>query len=324
MNVYTKPFVSPHDLIHNHLTPKGIIFSAPYGVAEAEEYLSRINWYRFKSYLHPFLVTGTKKYIPGTTFSQGVELYYFDCELRELCNKYILRIEVKAKTILDQIITSFTNDPFWYLCDDYFKDTENLPRLRQKIAGDLSYSRMEFAKYYKANYISPKESWRTSPPFWLAMELMSFDTFVKFANAVDSNKFMYSGKNKLGDVAKQMSAKNYREMISWLLAIKELRNRASHNARTWNSNYRLPSGFVDNKNALVTDSYLTIPPVKKNKIYLILATIKLITDNLIKQRNQFSTELQELLKKYHNHSYILSGMGFPANWTSDPLWNPKN
>lgn len=85
-------------------------------------------------------------------------------------------------------------------------------------------------------------------------------------------------------------------MISWLLAIKELRNRASHNARTWNSNYRLPSGFVDNKNALVTDSYLTIPPVKKNKIYLILATIKLITDNLIKQRNQFSTELQELLK----------------------------
>ncbi|HBE5497266.1 TPA: Abi family protein, partial [Escherichia coli] len=228
MNVYTKPFVSPHDLIHNHLTPKGIIFSAPYGVAEAEEYLSRINWYRFKSYLHPFLVTGTKKYIPGTTFSQGVELYYFDCELRELCNKYILRIEVKAKTILDQIITSFTNDPFWYLCDDYFKDTENLPRLRQKIAGDLSYSRMEFAKYYKANYISPKESWRTSPPFWLAMELMSFDTFVKFANAVDSNKFMYSGKNKLGDAAKQMSAKNYREMISWLLAIKELRNRASH------------------------------------------------------------------------------------------------
>lgn len=320
MNVYTKPFVSPHDLIHTHLRSKGITFSAPYGVAEAEEYLTRINWYRFKSYLHPFLVAGTKNYAPGTTFSQGVELYYFDCELRELCNKYILRIEVKAKTILDQIITSFTNDPFWYLSDDYFKNTEKLPILRKKITDDLFYSKMEFAQYYKSNYISTKESWRAAPPFWLAMELMSFDSFVKFADAVDSNKFMYKGVNKIGDAAIKMNAKNYRELISWLLSIKELRNKASHNSRTWNSNYRLPSGFVDNNNALVPGSYLAIPPSKKNKIYSILATIKLISDNLIKPQNHFSAELQSLINKYHNRGYILSGMGFPANWTSDPLW----
>ncbi|HFE3388151.1 TPA: Abi family protein [Escherichia coli] len=320
MNVYTKPFVSPSALIHTHLTPKGVTFSAPYGVVEAEEYLTRINWYRFKSYMHPFLVTGTKNYIPGTTFSQGVELYYFDCELRELCNKYILRIEVKAKTILDQVITSFTNDPFWYLNDDYFKKKDKLPSLRKKIADDLYYSKMEFAKYYKDNYISPKESWRTAPPFWLATELMSFDAFVKFAEALDSNKFMHSGTNKLGDAAKKMNAKNYLEMISWLLAIKELRNRASHNSRTWNSNYRLPSGFVSTNNVLVSGSYLAIPPSKTNKIYLILATIKLISDNLIKPQNNFYSELQALLNKYHNHSYILSGMGFPANWTSDPIW----
>ncbi|WP_220388351.1 DUF3387 domain-containing protein, partial [Klebsiella quasivariicola] len=62
------------------------------------------------------------------------------------------------------------------------------------------------------------------------------------------------------------------------------------------------SGFVSTNNVLVSGSYLTIPPSKTNKIYLILATIKLISDNVIKQQNQFSAELQALINKYHNHS----------------------
>lgn len=315
MNVYTKPFLSAHDLVHSHLPPKGITYTHEYDAQKAEDFLSRISWYRFKSYLHPFLDGSTKNYIAGTTFSRGIELYYFDCELRELCNKYILRIEVKAKTILDHVVTSFTNDPFWYLNDDYFKDTGKLCNLRNKITTDLFYSKMEFAKYYKDNYISPKESWRSAPPFWLAIELMSFDAFVKFAEAIDSNKFMLAGVNRIGDAAIQLNAKNYLEMISWLLAIKELRNRASHSSRTWNSNYRQPKGFIGN------NSYLTLPPSKRNKIYPILATIKKISDNLIKPNNDFTQELEALLTRYNNAQYILDGMGFPSNWRTDPIWN---
>lgn len=320
MNTYSKPYVSPTDLVRTHLPPKGVTFLGPNGAHDAEEFLSRISWYRFKSYLHPFLDGSTKNYVPGTTFSKGIELYYFDCELRELCNKFILRIEVKAKTIFDQTVTSFTNDPFWYLNDDLFKHREKLSSVRKKITDDLKFSSMEFAKYYRENYESPKESWRSAPPFWLASELMSFDSFVKFVSAIDSNKFMSSGANMIGEAAKKINAKNYKEMVSWLLAVRELRNRASHNSRTWNSNYRLSSGFVDQHNALITNSYMTIPPCKKNKIYVTLATIKKISDVLIKPSNTFTDELSTLLAKYHNQSYILDGMGFPPNWQTDPLW----
>ncbi|WP_265694491.1 Abi family protein, partial [Providencia rustigianii] len=84
---------------------------------------------------------------------------------------------------------------------------------------------------------------------------------------------------------------------------------------------RIPSGFVNNDNKLLTNSYIKLPPSKKNRIYTILVTLKLITNKLIHPKNDFSTDLMALIKQYNHLNYLEDGMGFPANWQSDPVWN---
>ena len=321
MAEYLKSYVSPHDLVNTHLINKGLGFSASFSQVQAEAFLSKVSWFRFKSYLFPYLNSATKLYNPGTTFFQGIELYYFDCELRELCNKYILRIEVKARSIFNEIVTNFTNDSFWYLNDDYFLNPEQeIYNERNKIVKHLKQSKTEFAEHYKQHYISPKNPFRKCPPFWMAVELMTFDSLLRIVDAMDQTKFNRGGKNYLDEVSTQIGAASFKELKSWLNALKELRNRCSHSNRTWNSNYRLPSGFVDNNNNLLVGSYLSIKPSMKNKVYTILAVVNIITNKLIIPANGFSDELKALLTRYRHIPNLEHSMGVPPNWRADPLW----
>jgi len=322
MDVYDKPYLSPYDLINTHLATRGITYSASFTSAQAEDFLSKVSWFRFKSYLYPYLSHPTKNYIPGTKFEQGIHLYYFDCALRELCNKYILRVEVKARTIFDQVITSITNDSFWYLDDDFFYEPQNkIYNERQKVINYLKSSKTEFAQHYKNNYFSKNKSYRASPPFWMAIELMTFDSLMKFIDAIDTTKFTSSGINHLNVIGTRVGAASFKELKSWLHTLKELRNRSSHSNRTWNSNYRQPSGFVDNNNNLLAGSYLAYPPSLRNKVYLILCALNIISKKIIVPQGSFQNELKSLMI---SHSFIPNlehSMGMPVNWLSDPLWN---
>ncbi|MBS9431937.1 MULTISPECIES: Abi family protein [Photorhabdus] len=320
MSVYNKPFLTPAELVNIHLEDKGVLFTHPFNKVFAEKALSLINWYRFKSYLYPYLNHSTKEYLPGTEFKNGFDLYLFDCELRELCNKYILRIEVKAKSILDQVITKYLNDPFWYLSDDVFTPNKAPYQERMKIKALMEKSTQEFAVYYKNNYTSTKESYRQNPPFWIAIELMSFDSMMKLIAALDTTKFTSSGKNHLNDFATAMGANTFKEVKSWLYALKELRNKSSHSSRTWNSNYRLPSGFVDNNNNIV-GTRITIRPTMKNKIYTTLIVLKIMSKTLISPSEKFEVEFKNLINKYSYISILTHSMGIPSGWDKENIWN---
>ncbi len=60
MSVYNKPFLTPAELVNIHLEDKGVLFTHPFNKVFTEKALSLINWYRFKSYLYPYLNHSTK------------------------------------------------------------------------------------------------------------------------------------------------------------------------------------------------------------------------------------------------------------------------
>lgn len=109
--LYNKPYKTSADLLQ-HLRAKGLQIT---NMAEAEQYLNNISYYRFKAYLIPFHSPQRHYYQIGACFEQGVELYRFDDELRDLLFSIIGRLEIKLRSKLDRVITSHTHNPFWYL-----------------------------------------------------------------------------------------------------------------------------------------------------------------------------------------------------------------
>lgn len=318
LSVYSKPYKTPAQL-YQHLIDKGLSFTPPYRWNQAEEVLSRINYYRFKAYLFPYLNQETKSYREGTAFKDGVALYEFDSELRELCNRFILKIEVKIRSKLDQVVSKNTGDPFWYLNNDNFYPDKIPDYHRGKIRTEMNRSKAEFAKHYRGKYQSPNDTYPSLPPFWVAAELITFGGFLDILSGVNKSKIGPQRNNPLDKMSKNFGAKNFIELKSWLPLIKEIRNRCSHSSRTWNSNYRLPAGFVDDSNQVIT-SRMTVPPTNKNKLYLGLVIIHLMSKGNMLNNHDFKSDLDELLTKYSHIDSLEYWIGIPSAWKNEPIW----
>jgi len=75
----------------------------------AETWLHRVSYYRMSGYWYPLLADRMNHtFKPGTTFEQAVNLYEFDCRLREIVFRNIGRIEVAVRTQdLQQLFSEF-------------------------------------------------------------------------------------------------------------------------------------------------------------------------------------------------------------------------
>jgi abortive infection bacteriophage resistance protein len=313
---YNKPYKSP-TLLVSHLKNKGLLFTSPFDEAKAAETLERVNYFRFKSYLRPFLDLNTDNYHPNTEFKLGLDLYDFDCELRTLCNKYLLKLEIKLRSKLDQTITSNKNDPFWYIDNNNF--SQSIDYIRTKISKSIERSSDEFARHYRDKYMSPLAYYKNLPPFWIAAELTTFGMLSDIIKHLIKDNIGPQRNNPLDILAHSFGANNWKELKSWIPLIKEIRNCCSHSNRTWNRNYRLPGGFVDNNNNVICNK-ITKAPTMKNKLYLGLAIIHAMTKGNMLNNSCFKQELKQLLSNYSHLPNLASRMGIPIGWELEPIW----
>jgi len=121
-SIYNKSYTTPFNLIKK-LKSQRLIINNEY---EAEKILSKINYFRFKIYLRPFLDTTTKKFNSNSTFNDAYDLYCFDEELQNILHSIISQIEINLRTKIDQYVTPFVNDtldefrempPFWIISE---------------------------------------------------------------------------------------------------------------------------------------------------------------------------------------------------------------
>ena len=240
--IYEKPYKSPPDII-NMLINKGLIVT---DTTAARIFLENINYYRFKIYLRPFYNDSTKNYHPNSCFNNGVDLYRFDEDLRNLLFSIISKLEIKLRTRLDQKITSFTGNPFWYLDNTLFLNRSSVDNCLLKLASEFHRSKDEFSNHFKEKYINNSENhnYKQLPPFWMLAELATFGNILTLYKEIDKEKFNSRGiPNQLDTLAKEFGANNIKTLNSWLGCIRDVRNRCAHHSRIWNSNYRNPSGI---------------------------------------------------------------------------------
>ncbi|MGH7971899.1 MAG: Abi family protein, partial [Limisphaerales bacterium] len=292
--------------------------------------LKAVSYYRLSGYLHPFRQRDASgkvldNFVVGTTFDQVWRRYNFDRRLRIIILDAIERIEVAVRTrIIYHFVTA--HGPFGHL------DRKNLPRFKR-----LGFFKRYFrhlksvctlnglAKDEHAHWLAKLKQeanrakgdafvqhfFRTygdrhdTLPLWMACELMTCDSTLRFAGAVDPSIL-------------KMAAAEFgfpdQQLMSWAKAIFSLRNSCAHHSRVWNRVFGV-KGSIPGKNK--TPNWHVSPGFALDRIGLML-TVCHFWLGKITSTTQWKQRLFALFDEYLD--IPLADMGLPPTWRTHPLW----
>lgn len=283
------------------LQERGMVISS---IPLAEKYLSHISYYRLAGYWWPmFADKENHVFKPNSVFEDAVALYNFDHELRMILFDVIEKIEISLRTKMIYHL-SHEHGPWWFQNTELFENTQQLVQTLANLQEEVERSKDVFMKAHRSKYKEDKRF----PPAWKSLEMTSMGGLSRLYGNLKHT--MVRSKNI---IAEELGAVNHTYLPSWLQSITQIRNFCAHHSRLWNKN--LPG----------TPKLLSKPPypwVKEvprqtDKLYMHLCLMKYLL-NIIQPPNQFTTRLDELLKKYPNVDP--NALGMKPNWQQEPLW----
>lgn len=295
-------------------------------VADRDELTQRlkvVNYYRLSGYLHPFRQPDDS-YQPGTTLEMVWRRYNFDRRLRIVLLDVIERIEVAVRTRLVYHFVQL-HGPFGH------QQEMNLPGFKRRSWSNQAWRNIKalargkgleksdyalwlaklrneknragdaFVKHFERTYGDQHEQL----PLWMACELMTCETLLQFANAVEP-RVLKAAALDFGFPDEQLR--------SWLKALTTLRNACAHHARIWNKAFGTPP-CVPGKNK--NPKWHVAPTFDTKRVGLMMTMChhwlgKITSTSKWKQR------LWTLFDEYPEMP--LSDMGIPSAWRTHPLW----
>lgn len=268
---------------------------------KAIECLKVVSYFRLDNYFHPMESDKVQHiFKPGSTFDNAMDLYRFDCDLRELIFTAIQAVEIALRSKMIHHI-SLQYGAFWFTDVSLFRDANIHHKCMEQIRQELKRTREEFIIEHSAKYSEPE-----FPPVWKTLEVTSFGTLSKlFCNFAD---------NKIKKrIAREFNIPQHLVLESWIKSAVVLRNYLAHHSRVWNRKFPI-------KPQMTTPlrGNWVIPPVGNyDKLYSQLCYLQYLL-NVIRPCNNFSFRLKVLLTEHLNVD--TSAMGFPGNWLDEPLW----
>ena len=265
------------------------------------ECLKVVSYFRLDNYFHPMESDKVQHiFKPGSTFDNAMDLYRFDCDLRELIFTAIQAVEIALRSKMIHHI-SLQYGAFWFTDVSLFRDANIHHKCMEQIRQELKRTREEFIIEHSAKYSEPE-----FPPVWKTLEVTSFGTLSKlFCNFAD---------NKIKKrIAREFNLPQHLVLESWIKSAVVLRNYLAHHSRVWNRKFPI-------KPQMTTPlrGNWVIPPVGNyDKLYSQLCYLQYLL-NVIRPCNNFSFRLIVLLTEHLNVD--TSAMGFPGNWLDEPLW----
>lgn len=265
------------------------------------ECLKVVSYFRLDNYFHPMESDKVQHiFKPGSTFDNAMDLYRFDCDLRELIFTAIQAVEIALRSKMIHHI-SLQYGAFWFTDVSLFRDANIHHKCMEQIRQELKRTREEFIIEHSAKYSEPE-----FPPVWKTLEVTSFGTLSKlFCNFAD---------NKIKKrIAREFNLPQHLVLESWIKSAVVLRNYLAHHSRVWNRKFPI-------KPQMTTPlrGNWVIPPVGNyDKLYSQLCYLQYLL-NVIRPCNNFSFRLKVLLTEHLNVD--TSAMGFPGNWLDEPLW----
>ena len=265
--------------------------------------LQQAGEFRFTSYAE-FFRAADGNYCPDTTLTSVQRLYEFDHRLRGLCFEAIGSVEVQVRS---QLSYHFARSYGQYA----YLDRNNFPnypagftRWESKVNEAIDGIQKDLANPMNAYQSTDISGSQPAFPIWVIAERMDFGTTLSFFNGV------ISGIQKA--VAETLAMPDA-VVTSWLLGLRDLRNRCAHHHRVWNWHFRI---------GVKTPGRNKFPqwhsPRLPNQQIGILLTICRYWLNRIQPGNSWT---ERVLALFDDHPELpAAAMGFPADWRRHPLW----
>jgi len=286
---------------------------------KALEYLERIGYYRLSGYWYPFRehVQTTRPTPPqrldtfkqGTYFSQIVELYVFDKQLRLLLIDALERIEIALRADIVFLLGKY--DPFVYLHPQFFSNTISTPSELETHTKWLKWltihtrsidaSGEECIKHYKSVYGLPL-------PIWVACEVWDFGTL--------SVLFSIMRKDDQEEISKKYDVLDGKTFASWLYSLNYLRNVCAHHNRLWNRNIHVQPKLPHRGQVLLTDTFIG-DAHKQARVYLLICICRHFMGKINPSSTWWERLKRHLLDNFPQIDHLgisVSDMGTIIDW----------
>ena len=275
---------------------------------KTSEILLRENYFFLNGYRSPFLITGTKRFVEGSTFEELYSLFKFDRYFRNIIFKNVLIVENNYKSIFSYVLSK----KYGYKEKDYLnvnnfnknKDTNRqindlLRKLKRQIR--INGYQHQATSHYINNY--------GYIPMWVSVKVLSFGLMSELFSI-------------LKDVDREEIASYYNisadELEDYLSILSNYRNLCAHEDILYNHETQKE---IDDT---TYHELLEITQVEGEYIYgkhdifaLIIILKQMLTHTDFKMMmNEIDYEIEWLSSKLHSIDVqkVLYRMGFPDNY----------
>lgn len=320
--IFNKESLSVEEQL-NLLIERGLIVE---DYCSAINILKRIGYYHLSSYMRNFQITENHKFITNTTFSDIINLYNFDKELRHITFNSIEKIEIAYRAAISNIMCKLENS-HWFYNAQYFISTDEQKDIIELISREikkkkkeekntttselennkrkLKYAETFIAKYYE-KYDSPE-----LPPFWMVLETFSLGSLNRLYYSL---KYQY--KRLITDyLGFTVDASFVALHSNWLQPLCMVRNFCAHHSRLFNRTFKIKT-----KQHKKIAEFLN----QKNNCYYYISIVINYYLKTISNDDSYENEIINLFKKYKNIDK--TKLGFPDNWSNYTITriNTKN
>nr|VFJ75572.1 MAG: Abortive infection bacteriophage resistance protein [Candidatus Kentron sp. FW] len=266
---------------------------------EAEFYLQHLNYYRLSPYWLPFEADhATHCFRPNTRFTDVLNLYVFDRELRLLVLDAIERIEVSMRGQWAYQMAHH-HGAHAHLDPELARNRQHWEENRAKLMDEIKRSHETFIGHFNDNY---REK---TPPVWAVCEVMSLGQLSRWY----ANLKPMSIRRAIANIY----AMDQKMLESWLRHLAHVRNVCAHHSRLWNREFIITSSLPGQKPKGLARQCQKGSRKLYNTLVLLLHCLDRIAPN-----HHWRSRLKELLSK---DSADTAAMGFPAGWEKMAIWH---
>jgi abortive infection bacteriophage resistance protein len=295
---YDKPYKSIQEQI-DLLQSRGLIIDDP---SDAIHYLHHLNYYRLAGYWLSFEENhATHFFRKGTRFSDVLNLYIFDRELRLLLLDAIERIEISIRAHWAYYFAE-TYGSHAHLDKSLSKKSDwhekNIGLLNEQI----KRSDELFIKHYQENYNYP-----VTPPIWAICEVISLGLLSRWLKSL-----------RPGEVRSKISHSyqlDYVVLASFVEHLTYLRNVCAHHSRLWNRRMTKTMQLPRTKPANLIENFNRQSPAERKIYNTLVMLLHLLA--IISPGHHLKSRLVNLFEK---HSIDTGAMGFPVDWLRRSIW----
>lgn len=192
---------------------------------KAKEILMDIGFYRFGFYAFPFeksfpsLENRSHEYKPNTSFTDVVDLYYFDYDLRNILTYYLNRIEVNLRTYITyEVSNHYKESPIWFV-DSNVMRAKYITEFEEKVYKTIRGNPV--IKRHHAKYINDRFA-----PAWKTLEFMTLGNICSLFNNLKDAELQKRIADHYGC--------GLGVFINYLETIRVIRNSCAHGSCIYN------------------------------------------------------------------------------------------